>query len=121
MQAKWEVGGTNTILADCSIAPGKEAAAAPSMHTARLTLPSESAMLCDRAAVDRGAMRAPSTSSPVTVFLNGRDDTTSTYGYNPSKRHLEGSNFLYADGHVKFLNFDTYLAAKPGIFNAGIN
>jgi prepilin-type N-terminal cleavage/methylation domain-containing protein/prepilin-type processing-associated H-X9-DG protein len=119
VQAKWEVGGANTIYNDCSIVPGKEASAAPSFLETRLGSTASVAMLCDRATVDRGAMAAPSATKPVTVFLNGRD-TPSTYGYNPSRRHFDGSNFLYADGHVKWLSFDSYLAAKPGIFNNDI-
>ena len=54
---------------------------------------------------------------------SGNDDTTVniTQGFNPAHRHFEGSNVLYADGHVKWLSYDAYLAAKPGILNAGIS
>ena len=46
-------------------------------------------------------------------------------GYNPSLRHFQGSNFLFIDGHVKFLTFAQYYAnrgttTQPGLLNAGI-
>ena len=105
----------------CTPIAGQETRAAPpGLLASRLSTPASVGMLCDRAAVDRGAMAAPSTTTPIRVELNGRD-TASTYGFNPSQRHLEGSNFLYADGHVKFLSNEAYFTAKPGIFNAGIS
>jgi prepilin-type N-terminal cleavage/methylation domain-containing protein/prepilin-type processing-associated H-X9-DG protein len=104
----------------CTPNPGQPRATPTGMHVARFSEPASVAMLCDRAAVDRGAMAAPSTTTPVRVETNGRD-TASTYGFNPSLRHFEGSNFLYVDGHVKWLSNDGYFAAKPGIFNSGIS
>jgi prepilin-type processing-associated H-X9-DG protein len=56
----------------------------------------------------------------LTCQLGGRDVDSNGYGFSPSVRHLGGSNFLYVDGHVKFLSSDQYFAAKPGILKGGM-
>lgn len=119
VQSKWEVGGANTIYSDCSIVPGKEATAAPSISEVRFGTPSTLMMLCDRATTDRGATICDAAPG-VTCQLGGRDDVTNNYGYSPSKRHLGGSNVLYVDGHVKWMSMESYFAAKPGILKGGM-
>jgi prepilin-type N-terminal cleavage/methylation domain-containing protein/prepilin-type processing-associated H-X9-DG protein len=116
-QAKWEVN--KNIDASCKVLPGWEATVAPSVLETRFTTPSTLAMLCDRATVDRGAMVCDMAPGLI-CQLGGRDDVTHNYGYSPSKRHLDGSNFLYVDGHVKWLSFDKYLTEKPNILKGGM-
>ncbi len=119
VQGKWEVGGANTILSDCSIVPGKESSAAPSILETRFTTPATLALLCDRATTERGNMVCDMATG-VTCFLGGRDVDSNGYGFSPAVRHLGGSNFLYVDGHVKFLSSDQYFASKPGILKGGM-
>jgi len=119
VQAKWEVGGANTILNDCSIVPGKETSAAPSILETRFTTPSTLALLCDRATTERGAMVCDAATG-IICQLGGRDVDSNGYGFSPAVRHLGGSNFLYVDGHVKFLSSDQYFTAKPGILKGGM-
>jgi prepilin-type N-terminal cleavage/methylation domain-containing protein/prepilin-type processing-associated H-X9-DG protein len=119
VQAKWEVGGANTILDDCSIVPGKEASAAPSILETRFTSPSTLAMLTDRASIDRGAMVC-NAATGIICQLGGRDVDDKGYGYSPSARHLGGANFLFVDGHVKFLSSEQYFANKTLLLKSGM-
>lgn len=141
----WSWTGGVTLNPDCSAIATDPLSQHPekmkgAMHIVRLTAPASLAMLTDRGQTSRESLPCvdptgsphmckcshggspPATRFNVTGFIPGNDDvtTTPTQGFNPAQRHFEGSNILYADGHVKWLSFDAYLSAKPGILNAGV-
>lgn len=123
VQPKVEPGLTVTLNGcDWDIIPGREAYVPEGMLASRISSPASVTMLCDRGSVDRGVMRA-FTGGPVMVAETGRDTSNgpSADGYSPTLRHFDGSNHIFADGHVKWLSNEAYLAAKPGIYSTGIN
>jgi prepilin-type N-terminal cleavage/methylation domain-containing protein/prepilin-type processing-associated H-X9-DG protein len=119
VQGKWEVGGANTIYNDCTIVPGKEASAAPSILETRFTSPATLAMLCDRATTERGGMVC-NAAPGIICQQGGRDVDDRGYGYSPAIRHSGGSNFLFVDGHVKFLSSEQYFANKTTLLKGGM-
>jgi prepilin-type N-terminal cleavage/methylation domain-containing protein/prepilin-type processing-associated H-X9-DG protein len=105
------------------------------MHAASFGSPASVVMLSDRGRTDREAMscvysQQPSTSpyypcSSATGWASGSDTPDAAKGTNPADRHFEGSNFLFIDGHVKWLSFTDYKARKgtsstPGLLNIDI-
>jgi prepilin-type N-terminal cleavage/methylation domain-containing protein/prepilin-type processing-associated H-X9-DG protein len=131
--SKWTDGVTIDDVTSCSVI---DPAGWQSMHASRFTSPAAAVMLMARGQTSAEAMEClysnnpatkPCTTAP-TAWQMGNDDVTvnSTQGTNPSRRHFEGSNFLFVDGHVKWLSFSYYLANKgttttSGLLNAGIS
>ena len=126
-QDEWEVGSGKPLssgLPDCDIA--NPAKAAQSILIARFTTPSVNAMICDRGEVDRQGMQLYSSGAPSGINVRKGpqiDPTTASglkYGTNPSLRHFEGANYLYVDGHVKWLSHESYKKSVPQILWGGI-
>lgn len=69
-------------------------AAAPSAARAAQELPTQNSA---RAAVDAAAPRSSASSQPQSTIITG----------TPYRRHLDGSNYAFVDGHVKFLQSST--------------
>lgn len=91
---------------------------APNTLLSGVDTPSAVAMLCDRGELTHPAMESV---GPHQMGNGGSyPGDPAGLGGNPSMRHLETANFLFADGHVKSLNRGKYEAAKPGILNSGI-
>jgi prepilin-type N-terminal cleavage/methylation domain-containing protein/prepilin-type processing-associated H-X9-DG protein len=101
-----------------------------SMIASHFTKPANVAMLCDRGQQPREALPCLFSSqtgvcSNASGWASGRDNVTPANdadgsGYNPSLRHFHGSNFLYVDGHVKFLTYEQYYPNRTVILSDGI-
>jgi prepilin-type processing-associated H-X9-DG protein len=96
------------------------------MHAARFSSPATVVMLSDRGRTDREAMPCIYSSgyskpcSNATGWGAGSDVADAAKGSNPAQRHFEGSNFLFVDGHVKFLTYDDYYAHRTALLTDGI-
>jgi prepilin-type processing-associated H-X9-DG protein len=97
------------------------------MHAARFSSPSTLVMISDRGRTDREAMACIYNSgytkpcSNASGWGSGTDTFDSAKGANPAQRHLEGSNFLFVDGHVKFMPFDLYYANRTSLLTSGVS
>jgi prepilin-type N-terminal cleavage/methylation domain-containing protein/prepilin-type processing-associated H-X9-DG protein len=143
---QWSWTGGVTLNADCSFIDTDPNTLHPerafgAMRASRLTTPAELVVLVDRGQTSRTALpcvdpasqphtcrcshggNPPATRFNVTGFLPGNDDTTvtPTQGFNPAQRHFEGSNFLFADGHVKWLSFEFYKNNKTTLLAGGVS
>lgn len=132
-------GGKDSIDASCNIL--KPSIASGALAASRLTAPASVTMLADRGQTSRESLDCvdpvgkshycscshggTAQNSNVTGWLNGEDDLSASsvagQGTNPARRHFEGGNHLFADGHVKWLSHSSFMAAKPGILNAGVS
>jgi prepilin-type N-terminal cleavage/methylation domain-containing protein/prepilin-type processing-associated H-X9-DG protein len=114
LQAVWDAGGAHTIDGSCNVI--NPSRAAPSILISRFTAAAEIVMLADRGQADRLALPCVGTTN---AYLCGSDDygnaTQEKYGRNPSRRHFDGSNFLFVDGHVKWLSYDQYAQNKTNL------
>jgi prepilin-type N-terminal cleavage/methylation domain-containing protein/prepilin-type processing-associated H-X9-DG protein len=97
------------------------------MHISRFSSPSTVVMLSDRGRTDAEAMACIYNSgytkpcSSATGWGSGSDTQDAAKGNNPADRHLEGANFLFVDGHVKFMSFSNYYAHRATLLTDGIS
>jgi prepilin-type processing-associated H-X9-DG protein len=116
--AAWAVG--TSIDASCNIT--NIPWAAPHTQMSQFGTPAQLCMLMDRGQEDRTSGIVISGFNPKGyTMVYGNDSLASATGHNPSTRHNGGAEFLFVDGHVKFLTYDQYTAAKPGIIDGNIN
>ena len=130
----WRISApTNTISDYPACAILDPAYAARTMAASRFSAPAAAVMMADRGQTSSNALyclyspQLTYACSNASGWSEGNDTIgfNPDQGYNPSLRHFQGSNFLFIDGHVKFLTFAQYYAnrgttTQPGLLNAGI-
>jgi prepilin-type processing-associated H-X9-DG protein len=86
-------------------------------HTSEITSVATTIVLSDRGRVDRGTM--PENMDDTTLNADGslKVPSASNLGVSPCFRHLGTSNFLYADGHVKSLQYKAAVINSQIVYN----
>lgn len=131
LQSHWRIAPSGavpaTIDTNCDLLD--DAWGWRTMLASRFASPSTAVMLADRGGLSVETMpcfsglATASISKPCTTATGWASNVSGTPsdGYNPSMRHFDGSNFLYIDGHVKFMTYDQYYPQRAKLLTDGIS